>query len=198
MTTEPLENRDASGPSASRTAAAVPGMPWLTRGRVERLVKFGLVGVTGVAVNLGIFELCYRAVLSGLDQSMRLFVANGAGLVVSIFTNFILNDVWTWGDRLKGNRRDWFGRLIKYYVSASVAGGVQLLVAWASFEFVLKGHSLEVSAAMPGLEWLPLGAGTVDLSPTLSVLTGIAFGMSINFLASHLWAFSDAEVEESA
>lgn len=194
MTTEPIDRPETpDGPAdASRE---ILGIPYVTCGRVERLVKFGLVGVSGVAVNLGIFELVYRFTLVGVGAEARVTLANAAGLIVSIFTNFLLNDRWTWGDREKGTMRHWFGRMTKYYISASVAGAVQLAVTWATFRWVFKHLPLEV----PIPEWatsLSSSAPTGwDISPTLSVLTGIACGMIINFLASHLWAFQDAEVE---
>lgn len=157
----------------------------LTPNRVKRLVKFGLVGVTGVFVNLAVFEMLYRM------ASIQFSVANALGIVVSIFTNFLLNDMWTWGDRVKGaRRRDWVGRLTRYYVSASVAAGVQLLVASAAVALVFEDLVVDIPAVVP------VEATSLDIGPTLAVLTGIVVGMGINFLASHLWAFRDAEVEE--
>lgn len=147
---------------------------------IARLVKFGLVGASGVVVNVVVFEVCYRLLLSGIgDVDMRFVSSNFVGIVVSIFTNFLLNDRWTWGDRTKGGPRDWFRRLMKYYVLASVAAGVQAGVAWASFRLVWGNFELAL--------------GDYDLSPTFGLLTGIACGMFINFAASHLWAFRDAE-----
>lgn len=194
MTSEPIESPDLQDAPADASRELL-GIPYLTRGRVERLVKFGIVGVTGVAVNLIIFELVYRFLLTGIGTQTRVTIANAAGLVVSIFTNFLLNDYWTWGDREKGTLRHWFGRVFKYYVSASVAGGVQLAVTWVTFRFFFQDLGLEVpipDALMSLSSQMPT---TFDISPTLSVLTGIACGMVINFLASHLWAFQEVEVE---
>jgi dolichol-phosphate mannosyltransferase len=183
MASESLESSEI----AERNIAApahVLGLPFLTPARVRRLVKFGLVGVSGVAVNLVVFELLFR--LAHLQFSL----ANAVGIVVSIFTNFLLNDNWTWGDRIKGTRRDWVRRLTKYYVSASAAAGVQLLVASGAMTFVFN----DLSLVLP--ESFGIAETSVDLGPTLAVLTGIVFGMAINFVASHLWAFRDAEVKE--
>jgi dolichol-phosphate mannosyltransferase len=179
-TLEPAELADRG----AGTSAAILGLPFLTPARFKRLVKFGLVGVTGVAVNLAVFEVLFR--LGHLQFSL----ANAIGIVVSIFTNFLLNDMWTWGDRIKGTRRDWVGRLTKYYVSASAAAGVQLLVASGALTFVFGDLPVVLPAAFGMAE------RTIDVGPTLAVLTGIAFGMAINFVASHLWAFRDAEVRE--
>jgi putative flippase GtrA len=171
------------------------GIPFFTRGRVKRLIKFGIVGGSGVVVNLVIFEFIYRFMFAAVPGETRVTIANLAGILVSIFTNFVLNDRWTWGDREKGTLRHWFGRMVKYYVAAGVAALVQLVVTWAAFRFVFKQLGLEVPVPRWLLQlWGSLPAA-VDVSPTLSLLTGIACGMVINFLASHLWAFQDVEVE---
>lgn len=147
---------------------------------VTRLVKFGIVGASGVLVNVLAFELLFRLVLSDVSSvDVRLVSSNIGGIVVSIFTNFLLNDRWTWGDRSKGGRADWLRRLARYYVLASIAAGVQLGVTWVSFRLVW--------------EHLGLVVRDYDLSPTFALFTGIVCGMFINFLASHLWAFRDVE-----
>ena len=167
------------------------------RENLMRLAKFGLVGLSGFVVNLAVFELFFRLILDDVDlqglplgptlEGRRLLLANFAGLVVSIFTNFVLNDAWTWGDRIKAQgRRGWFSRLVKYYVSASLAGLIQIAAAWLSFYLVLRHLQL----ALPGSGLT--GGQPLDLAPTLSVVIGIGCGMVINFLASHLWAFRDA------
>lgn len=155
----------------------------LDRSLLARFAKFGLVGLSGVFVNWGVFDLFYRLLFSALaDVDLRLVSSNIAGIVVSIFTNFLLNDRWTWGDRNKGRTPDWFRRLGKYYVAASAAAGVQVLVTWVSFRVVWDRLDLVV--------W------GYDFDPTFSLFTGIGCGMFLNFVASHLWAFRDAEDDD--
>lgn len=177
------ENRvDYPGNEPLVADRALLGITFLTVARVKRLVKFGLVGVSGVFVNLVVFEALFR--LGAFPFSL----ANAAGIALSIFTNFLLNDAWTWGDRKKGaRRRDWFARVGKYYISAAAAAGVQLAVAWAMNHYLLGPIQLDLPAALGG------AGQSVDISPTLAVLSGIIVGMGINFLAGHLWAFRDIE-----
>ena len=151
---------------------------WLRTNR-SRLFKFAGVGLSGVVVNLAVSMAAYHYVLAAFFTGDIQFVAaNGAGFVVSVFTNFLLNDWWTWGDRRKGALRHWFQRLAKYYATASGAGAVQLFTAWLSLSLI----------------WAPMAPtlGEMKLAPPLGVLTGIACGMAINFAFSHLWAFQDA------
>lgn len=161
-----------SGPTRS--------LKWLSDNRY-RLLKFAGVGLSGVGVNLVVFVAFFHVVLASLmGGDLRFVTANAAGFVVSVFTNFMLNDLWTWGDRRKGRWSDWLHRLGKYYVTASGAGAVQLFTAWASLRMV----------------WEPLGPALFghEFAPLLGVLTGIACGMIINFTASHLWAFRDVPI----
>lgn len=149
---------------------------------LSRILKFAVVGASGVFVNLAVFHLGLW-MLSGSSASsdVRVLIANAIGIVVSIFTNFLLNDQWTWGDRLKGaRRRDWFSRVAKYYVSASGAAAVQLTVTSLSFSLLFDSA---IDMRLFGL----------DVDATFALLTGIACGMFINFAASHLWAFRDTE-----
>lgn len=152
----------------------------LSGAQIRRLAKFGVVGFSGVFVNLIVSELLFRVVLGAVgDATTRLAISNAVGVVISIFTNFLLNDRWTWGDRRKGDGRAWFARLSKYYLSASVAGLLQVGVSSLAFDLLFQNLAFDVMG--------------MKLDSTLSICTGIAAGMVINFLASHFWAFKDAE-----
>lgn len=167
MASEPLEQSGIS-----------PTGDWLRTNR-GRLLKFASVGVSGVVVNLAIFLVAFHVLLAPfLGGDVQFIAANAAGFVVSVFSNFLLNDWWTWGDRKKGGIRQWYHRLLKYYLTASGAGAVQILTAWLSLTLLWESWGLKVAG--------------FELAPTLGVLTGIGCGMAINFTASHLWAFRDA------
>ncbi len=129
----------------------------------RRFLRFAVVGLSGVAVNEGVFVAVYRA-LAG-PEALRVNVAGVLGFITSVTTNFLLNDRWTWGDRPKvGGLR---GALRRYraYVTVALGGlGVQLLV-------------------------LNLLVHTDTLGPKLANLVGIAAGTSVNYLANHLWTF---------
>ena len=173
----------------------------VSRATLVRLAKFAVVGGAGVVVNVCLFELVLRIVLPAAGVAVAdppddaaVLIANLVGVVVSIFTNFMLNDRWTWGDRSKGGSGQWLRRLGKYYALAGIAAGVQLAVTWATYRWgwihlplVWSGGGgvLDLERALP-----------VDPRPTLALLTGIGCGMTLNFLASHLWAFRDVETTE--
>jgi dolichol-phosphate mannosyltransferase len=62
----------------------------------RRFIKFNLVGLSGVAVNEGLL------VLLAVDGVYYLY-ASAVAIEASIFSNFILNDFWTFRDRRHGN-----------------------------------------------------------------------------------------------
>ena len=172
------------------TDASADSGDWYRRENLVRFIQFGLVGGLGIVVNWGVFELGLLA-LAGAGNELAYTVAVSLGIIVSIFTNFVFNDIWTWGDRSKGGGvAGWFRRMVKYYVAAGVAGVVQLVVFWASLSWVWSPLDPHVPAGWKvpviGLE-LP----QIALAPRLSLLTGIGAGMAINFIGGHLWAFRD-------
>ncbi len=103
-----------------------------------RLVRFGIVGGSGVLVNLACLALLRWAIPGTLgdllSQAWVDRLAMAGGIAVSIFTNFVLNDTWTWGDQPKGGRRHWVQRLGKFYMVSLAAAVVQWGVAVLALE----------------------------------------------------------------
>jgi len=65
-------------------------------GGLKRLIQFGLVGLTGVGVNMGTFVLLRE--VAHLYDLVAIVLAVGA----SIVSNFVLNDIWTFRDKRVG------------------------------------------------------------------------------------------------
>lgn len=162
------------------------------REQIARFTKFGLVGALGILVNWVFFEVGFW-LFSPLPADWAALAAYVLGLLTSIFANFVLNDVWTWGDRAKGELRDWFERLVKYYVSASIAGVVQVGASWASLRLLWNHLALRVPALDLSIAGWEASLPAFHAGPRLGLLTGVVFGMFINFFAGHFWAFKEAE-----
>ncbi len=170
-----------SGDAANPAAAPAP-----TRGLVASLwqfVRFCLVGGSGVIVNLAVFTavlLVWLAVTGHIGSTGDLtsavrglvtkkstqgvptaatYVANAAGFVVSVMTNYYLNRRWTFR-----STNDVAGELPKFFTVSLVAYGGQLLLFWALRE---QAH----------------------LAPIPSQLIAIVFIMPVNFVANKLWSF---------
>ncbi len=80
--------------------------------QVERFIRFGLVGFSGVFVDLGGFYLLRDVLGLGLTRSAILSAQ------VAIFNNFFWNDIWTFRDisrRQKGFKKQ-IKRFIKFQV----------------------------------------------------------------------------------
>jgi putative flippase GtrA len=148
-----------------------------------QFVRFCLVGGSGVIVNLAVFtcvllvwlaitghigspgdltsavrDLIVKKSTQGVPTAAT-YVANAAGFVVSVMTNYYLNRRWTFR-----STKDVAGELPKFFTVSVIAYGGQLGIFWALRE---QAH----------------------LAPIPSQLIAIVFVMPINFVANKLWSF---------
>lgn len=84
-------------------------------------IKFNIVGLTGVVVNEGLLIAL---------QSTGVFVltASAIAIEVSILTNFLLNDFWTFKDRRSGH---FSVRLVKFNLLMLLGLVVNLIIVYA-------------------------------------------------------------------
>jgi putative flippase GtrA len=132
----------------------------------RRFIKFCVVGTTGVVVNLSGVWVAQR-LLADLELGSRDAFSSACGILISVISNFLLNDVWTWSDREKGARkRDFLGRLGSYCLVSGAAMCIQFITAM-------------------GL--------TFWLATNLYVgqMVGIALGTIVNYIANNRWTFKN-------
>ncbi len=166
MTSPPKEERGLAG--------KVLGERW-------RFVKFCLVGGSGLFVNLGLVWLGDRVIFASLAGWPRNALVYLLGIVVSIFTNFLLNDAWTWRDRRgAGGAGAFAARLAKYYAVSAVAASLQY------------GTSLGSTALMALFLEGSIHADLATAWKSLAVLAGVAVGTAINFAVNHFWTYGKA------
>lgn len=79
---------------------------------VGRFIRFGMVGLSGLAVDMGLLNLFYGGLGLGLTRSAIL-----AG-ELAIISNFFWNDIWTFNDvsRQQRGRRQRMKRLLKFNI----------------------------------------------------------------------------------
>lgn len=137
----------------------------------RRFIKFAIVGGSGVFVNLGV--VAFAGTVGSTDT-----VAILAGIIVSIFTNFLINDGWTWRDREKRGLQHWFRRLGLFYVANGLGAAIQF------------GVSLSVYHALPfdSVYW---GIGPDTYAPLLAALVGIGVATPVNFVLNNKVTFRD-------
>lgn len=63
------------------------------QGLVRRFVRFGLVGASGVGINLGVFWLLTERL------SLHYLVAASVAIETAMCSNYLLNNNWTFADR---------------------------------------------------------------------------------------------------
>ena len=130
----------------------------------RRFVKFCMVGASGVFVNLA-FVWLGQVAARDLDPANRDLVASLLGILVSVFGNFLLNNLWTWGDRTQGaGRRHFVRRVLQYYVASAAAIAIQFFTA---------------QALLHGLGW------NIFIGQT----AGILLGTAVNYAANNIWTF---------
>ena len=146
-------------PSSSR------GTPGAT---LRRLMKFGLVGTSGVVVNEAVTGLALLLLAGLTSPVLQTNAAVFAGWLVSAMSNFLLNYYWTWRDRFDLAEGSIRRRAVKYYLTASVA-------------FFIQVFTVNLLAAAFG--W--------GIAKVLAWnLVGIAAGMVINFVLADRWVFN--------
>ena len=144
-----------------------------TSAEQRRIIKFGAVGGSGVIVNLA-FVWVGRDLADTWEPEARDAFASALGILVSILGNFLLNDLWTWGDRAKGGRpRDFLTRAVSYYIVSAAAVLIQYGVA--------MGLRL-------WLGWLIYWAQAV----------GILLGTGVNYVANNRWTFRDQDGDDAS
>ena len=158
-------------------------------------LKFGVVGGLGVAVNLGVL---WCAQVFGLTANL----ASALAIEISIISNFILNDRWTFRAATAGHA--WPSRALRFQLVSSAGA----LIQWGIFiAFNLWWAYLELSASADATSWgryqhtLNQGAWyqVITRPPEvgawvyLSQVIGIGGATAWNFFANYYWTWSKRE-----
>ena len=126
-----------------------------------RLIRFAVVGGSGVLVNAGVFEAVFW-MAQGLQSTHQINLAALLGFFVSFCSNFLLNNYWTWADKNASARMCFMSRLLAYFTVAGSALLVQLVVLNTLSSF---------------------------MEPRWANIVGIGAGTVVNFSINHLWTF---------
>ena len=93
---------------------------WIRLNSSKTFIKFAIVGISGVFVNLGVFTVL-------IDVGMNKFLASPIAIELSIISNFLFNNFWTFSGR---NNRD------KFYLKGlkfNVVSIISLIVSYSTF-----------------------------------------------------------------
>jgi dolichol-phosphate mannosyltransferase len=86
----------------------------------SRFIRFGIVGGTGVVVNIGFYALFHDLF------RVKLMVASAMAFELSVISNFILNEYWTFKDRKSGKSVALLARGVLFNLSVLLGGALQL------------------------------------------------------------------------
>lgn len=138
-----------------------------------RFVRFGLVGLSGVVVNLAALHL-FAEVLG-----WHRILASALAIEVSIVSNFLLNNAWTFSDRNAGAAVSPIVRGARYNLVALIGMGIQLAGFEAANQAVL------------------VATGTDDPGPFIypAQIFGIALAMGWNFVSNLRWTWAQTEAD---
>ncbi len=142
-------------PHASSLAALLPAR-WQRRGVFE-FIKFCAVGGSGVGINLAVYAAATRW------WELAPAVASPIAIEISLLSNFIVNDRWTF--RARALRTSLPQRLATYHAVCLVGGAINFCVL-----LLLVKHG-----------WWDIYAN----------LTGIALGVGAKFVASAGWTWRE-------
>jgi len=171
-------------------------VPFFKRAWVEQFVKFGLVGASGVVVNMLIAFIMNKAnggaanaystvVLSlGGDWAIRFtHVVYVVAFIIANTTNYQLNRVWTF----KGTRRGWWRGWVMFFASGIVGALVGFFVKMAlthpNSPIYLTGWFNDTG---------------LHAREYWGQLAGVLVGTPINFVINRLVTFKHHAVEVAA
>ena len=132
----------------------------LDRSALGRMLRFGLVGASGVVVNQGLLMLLHGKL------GAPLLVSSAVAIECSILSNFLLNSKWTWRHDYGRSLRAWLEKAIRYHAATAL------------------------SAFVGNIAVLMLLVRVFDVDYRLANLVGIAAGAALNFLAGEFWIFA--------
>ena len=131
-------------------------------GTPRTFVKFCLTGLSGVVVNLGSFQLL-------LELGVHKYLASPIAIEISVFSNFFINNYWTFADRDLSSRKRIRG--LRFHIVSLLALGV----SYSTF--------VVLSVLLP------------QVDPVWLQGCGIAPGTLVNYVLNSYWTFREEGVD---
>lgn len=133
---------------------------------VVRFVKFGIVGGSGIFVNMG--GLWFFTEVVGFYY----LISSVLAIALAMISNFIWNDLWTWRDRGEPGVKAYLTRMAKFILVSSIAAYIgNLGILWILTHFFHVYY-------------------------LISNLIGIAVGTILNYSVNNFWTFRAKKAEK--
>ncbi|MGB3129383.1 MAG: glycosyltransferase [Dehalococcoidia bacterium] len=98
-------------------------------GKIKRFIKFCIVGASGFCVNLGLLAIFVEV------AGMHKVWAQIPSYQISILTNFMFNDFWTFSDRRTPGLKSFLIRAVKFNLISQVGWGINISVYYIALNF---------------------------------------------------------------
>ena len=136
------------------------------RALVRQLARFGLVGLVGLAVDVGVFNLLLVTVLSPANVHEGPLIAKVISTSLAIMANWLGNRHWTFRD---DRRHHWLREGVEFAVVSVGGMGISLLCLWVSHYLLGFTSLLADNIATNGV--------------------GLVLGTAFRFTFYRLWVF---------
>ena len=144
--------------------------PFISEKEAKHLVKYGMVGVSGTLIELGLLNFFIFGL--GWDSDLQKVMANVIAMSVAITSNFTWNRLWTFPE----SRSRGAGRQFAKFAIVSVIG----LVINSVIFFLADKYIFSL--------WLPDFAAV-----QLAKFTAIAITLMWNFTVNRFWTFKSED-----
>lgn len=187
--TSTLQEHTVTAPDHPASPFARLIQPFLS----PRFLKFAAVGASGVVVNLGMLWLALGPL------AMHTTAASVLAIEVSVLSNYLINERWTFADQREGH---WTTRLLRFQVVSLVGALIQfavfllgnvLALAALGHEGALGDYFAQAGQAVGPLQRYVLhpivDPPEVGAWVYVSQLAGIGVATAWNFLANLRWTW---------
>ena len=161
-------------------------LSFIYKSRFQRVIRFGLVGISGIPVNYLFIYVGKAWAFKGLSEGLADALSYLLGIVVSILSNFVLNYLWTWGDRRESGIKGFFRQMGKFYVVSVVAAVVQYTVSMGTSLWLSHYESMRVTIA-----------SNYRLYNAIAPAVGIGVAFVINFWVNNKWTFKALQADKT-
>lgn len=134
-----------------------------------RTIKFALVGLSGVVINILTVQNIHESLTLITDPKLRTLLASMTGFEASLTWNFVLHELWTFKDL--SLQRNLIGRIIRW----------------------LKYHVASIGSFVAQTSSVTLLSGLLGVPLYFSVVLGVGLGFMINYLIGRMYTWKSSE-----
>jgi len=144
--------------------------PFISEKEAKHLVKYGMVGVSGTIIELGLLNFLIFVV--GWNSDLQKVMANVVAVSVAIISNFVWNRLWTFPESRSGGA----GKQFAKFAIVSVIG----LVINSAIFFLADKYIFS--------PWL-----SEFIAVQMAKFTAIAITLMWNFTVNRFWTFKSED-----